>query len=517
MATRRAFGNSLRGINLANKYLMSKLTNKGLLARNTSLNMIGRGAPLIVAVICLPLLVKDMGIERFGVLSLAWMVIGYFGLFDFGLGSAVTKFVAERIEVQDEHEIAAIFWTSFFIMSFLGLIGGITIVVLSPWLVYELLKVPETLQPESCAAFRVLGASVPFIVSASALRGFLEGHQRFGFINTIRVGLGVATYLAPVLVFSFSKSLVAVVIALLLFRILAWIVNLFFCFFVIPVTRGGIKIHRLWLKPLLTFGGWITINNVIDPFLVYLDRFLIGAMVSMSAVTYYVTPFEVITKILIIPSSIASVLFPSFAAVYRNNSERMSSLYFSGIEAIFFIQFPISLILIVLAKIILAAWLGKAISDNSFQVMQWLTLGVFFNGLSHVPSTLLLSTGRPDLTVKLHLIELPIYIGGLLWLANIAGIQGVAIAWMLRAFVDMICLFMLAHLIPSVALPSKRWMGMVMGVAIIMLLLAMVPKTGWTEFTYIVLALSFFFFSLGVAFLWSDGKLIFCSSVKKKA
>jgi len=73
-----------------------------LLARNTLLNFIGQILPLIVGVVTIPFVIQGLGTERFGLLSLAWVVLGYFAIFDLGLGRATTKFVAEALGRGDE-------------------------------------------------------------------------------------------------------------------------------------------------------------------------------------------------------------------------------------------------------------------------------------------------------------------------------------------------------------------------------------------------------------------------------
>jgi O-antigen/teichoic acid export membrane protein len=68
-----------------------------LVARNTALNIVGRVVPLLVALAAMPYVVRHLGPDRFGLLALAWMVVGYFALFDLGIGPATTKFVAELL------------------------------------------------------------------------------------------------------------------------------------------------------------------------------------------------------------------------------------------------------------------------------------------------------------------------------------------------------------------------------------------------------------------------------------
>ncbi|MGC1616486.1 MAG: hypothetical protein WA736_17540, partial [Candidatus Acidiferrum sp.] len=81
------------------------LTSGRLLARNTVWNLIGNGAPLIVAVFSIPILIHGLGKDRFGVLTLAWALIGYAGLFDMGLGRALTQLVAKKLGSGESHEI----------------------------------------------------------------------------------------------------------------------------------------------------------------------------------------------------------------------------------------------------------------------------------------------------------------------------------------------------------------------------------------------------------------------------
>ena len=74
-------------------------------------------------------------------------------------------------------------------------------------------------------------------------------------------------------------------------------------------------------------------------------------------------------------------------------------------------------------------------------MQQFLAIGVFLNSLANVPFGLVQSVGRPDLTAKSHMIELPFYLFILWWLLNAYGIVGVAIAWVLRVAVDTIILY----------------------------------------------------------------------------
>jgi len=65
------------------------------LTKNVFYNVISQLIPLLVALMVLPVLIHGLGIRRYGVLSLSWTILGYFTVFDMGLGGATTKYVAE--------------------------------------------------------------------------------------------------------------------------------------------------------------------------------------------------------------------------------------------------------------------------------------------------------------------------------------------------------------------------------------------------------------------------------------
>lgn len=434
-----------------------KLTSGRTLARNVLWNLLGTGAPLLVAIVAIPMLIEGLGLARFGVLTIAWMVVGYFSLFDLGLGRALTKLVAEKLGKGQTGEIPSLIWTAMSLMAVLGVLGAIVIAALSPWLVASVLKVPAELQPETLTAFYLLAASIPIVIATTGLRGILEAHQRFGLVNAVRIPLGILTFLGPLAVLPFSNSLVPIVAVLVSVRLVSGLAYAILCLRVEPLLWQSIGIRRAMVKPLISFGGWMTVTNIVGPMMVYMDRFLIGAVVSMTAVAFYATPYEVVTKLWIIPGALMGVMFPAFAAALVHDRDHTARLFNRTVNYIFLSLFPVVLIIITLAHEGLTLWLGSDFADNSTLVLQLLVVGVFINSFAFVPFGLIQSAGRPDLTARLHLAELPFYLLILWWLVGEFGIVGAGIAWVLRVTVDAIILFVMAHrLLPSVSPFSLR-------------------------------------------------------------
>ena len=420
------------------------LTSGRLLARNTLWNLVGNGAPMTVAVFCIPILIRGLGKERFGVLTLAWALIGYASLFDLGLGRALTQLVARKLGAGEDREVPTLVWTTLLLMLVLGFAGTAAVFLISPWLAGRGLNIPAALQEETLQSFRLLGLSIPFVITTAGLRGLLEAHQRFGLINVLRIPMGVFTFAGPLLVLPFSRSVVPVVATLLAGRIAAWAAHLLLCLRVLPELRRSLAWERSAVGPMLRFGGWMTVTNVVSPLMVTLDRFLIGALVSMTAVAYYATPYEVVTKFLLLPGALMGVMFPAFSASYAQDGKRTALLFRRSVKSLFLVLFPIMLCTVALAQDGLKLWLGAEFAQHSFRVLQCLAVGVFINSLAYVPFAFLQGVGRPDLTATLHLTELPLYLGLLWWLIGTRGIEGAAFVWTARVAVDALFLFGLA-------------------------------------------------------------------------
>jgi O-antigen/teichoic acid export membrane protein len=435
----------------------SELTRGRLLARNTLWNLLGSGAPAVIALLAIPVLVRHIGVPRFGLLTLIWTVVGYFSLFDLGLGAALTRMVADRLGTGKTDEIPSLVWTSLALMLGLSIIGTIALAGLSPALAHRVLKVPAELQGESVAAFLLLAGCLPFMITTTGLRGILEAQQRFGIVNAIRIPTNAFTFVGPLAVLPLSHSLVPIVAVLATGRILAWLAYLISALRSMPALRSGLVFARHHVGYVLRFGTWMTVSNVISPLMFYVDRLVIGAMVSVAAVAYYATPFEVVSRVLTIPSALAGVLFPAFTMSFAQDRQRAAFLLLRGQKYLFLVMFPIILAIVTMANDGLRLWLGGEFARNSTTVLQLLAVGVFFNTLGVLPWVLIQGAGRPDLTAKFHMMELVLYLPILWLMVTHYGVQGAAVAWTLRALLDAVFLvcgaqhFLKRHIVTRLA------------------------------------------------------------------
>ena len=281
------------------------------------------------------------------------------------------------------------------------------------------------------------------MIITAGLQGVLAAYERFASFALVRALTGVWSFLGPLLCSFFSGNLSSIAIVLVAGRAAACVLSLWLCLRTDPRLRTPSWVRKT-VRPLISFGGWMTVSNVVGPLMVYLDRFVIGAVLSMTAVAYYATPYDVVTRLWIIPMSLLSVLFPAFSASMAVDRVRAGRLFERAVGILFLLMFPITLVLVAFAREGLSLWLGVEFARHGAVVLQWIAFGVFVNSFAMVPFGSIQAGGRPDITAKLHLFEFPIYFVILWFLLRKWGIEGAAMTWFLRIALDDAVLFWIA-------------------------------------------------------------------------
>ena len=405
---------------------------------NAGWNLGGSVVPLIAAAGLVPFIINRMGIDRFGLLSLVWVLIGYFSLFDLGLGRALTKMIAERKETVRGHEIESLTSTGVAMMCALGLGGGLLIASCVPLSFGWLARLPPDLTIEARNSLFLVSVGIPLVVAATALKSVLEGVQAFRVLNFIRAPAGVLLFAAPALSSVFSARLDVATLALVVARALVLVAHIRPC-----LNHVRIRLELIdwpWIMPMLRFGGWLTVSSVIGPLIVYLDRFVLGIVVSASAVAYYAAPFEMVSRLLIVPAALAAALFPAMVRIAQRSNAEVSAMRRKATKITLLLTLPICLLGAALAKPILGLWLGSAFAENSAVALQFLLPGFAFNSVAQIPLMALYGVGHTRPVALMHLVQLPLYAILLYWMVTAYGIPGAAAAWSLRAALDWLAL-----------------------------------------------------------------------------
>jgi O-antigen/teichoic acid export membrane protein len=407
------------------------------LKTNFVVNLLSPMARIAVALVTIPIYVRHVGDARYGVLSIVWILLGYFGFLDLGLSRASINALAKLREAP-QSERARVLLTTLLLSLGFGLVGAALLFVVGDYLFQHVLSVPTELKGEIAQSFPWIVCLFPMTLVSGVGLGALESRERFLTANLLQI-LGMSlSQIAPVIIAVFVSPSLTVVIptaaaaqATSTIAIGVWVYRL----------EGPFSFRAFdWseARTLLHYGGWVTVTAVIYPILVSADQFLIGSLLGVAEVAHYAVPMNLILRTQTFPIALGRTFFPRMSSLPREAAHELGA---RALQALGYGYAALCAPGIMLAPVFFRYWIGPDFALVAAPVAQILFFGAWINGLSFVAYTLIQSQGRPDLTGKLHFAEVLPFLG-ILWLLTASfGVNGAAAAWSLRCVVDAFAMF----------------------------------------------------------------------------
>lgn len=408
------------------------------LIKNSVWNLAGYVIPTAIAIPAMGYLARVLGVELFGVYTLAIAIVGYAGIFDIGLTRAIVREIAVyRGNVDERKKIIS---TATIFLFLFSVAGAIVISLCTPKII-SLLNITVANQSDVQSSIQILVWTIPAFLLNQLWMSILEGDERFAILNIQRsFGSSIIAGL-PALFVLFSPSLYSAILGLAVGRLLSLIIA-----FVIvrnEIINAGFTFYRETFRRMIFFGGWITVSNIISPVMVYFDRFVISGSLGADKVGYYTAPSEIVSRLGLIPGALSRAVFPKLSAA-KTYGELKKNIKFAylvmGLGCL-----PLVVVLILLAKIIMHLWLGEEYALHSQTIFQILLVGFFFNSIAQIPFTVIQSLGKAKYTAFLHCLEVVPYLVLLYFLVNSYGVLGAAYAWTIRVFVDCLLLILVSR------------------------------------------------------------------------
>ncbi|URN97886.1 flippase [Leclercia adecarboxylata] len=408
------------------------------LIKNSVWNLAGYVVPTAIAIPAMGYLARVLGVELFGVYTLAIAIVGYAGIFDIGLTRAIVREIAVyRGDIDERKKIIS---TATIFLFLFSVFGAILISLFTPNII-SLLNITASNHTDVQNSIRVLVWTIPAFLLNQLWMSILEGDERFAILNIQRsFGSSIIAGLPALFVFV-SPSLFSAILGLAVGRLLSLIIA-----FVIvrnEIINAGFIFYRETFRRMIFFGGWITVSNIISPVMVYFDRFVISGSLGADKVGYYTAPSEIVSRLGLLPGALSRAVFPKLSAA-KTYDELKKNIRFAylimGLGCL-----PLVLILIFLAKLIMQLWLGDEYALHSQAIFQILLVGFFFNSIAQIPFTVIQSLGKAKYTAFLHCIEVIPYLALLYFCVNAYGVLGAAYAWTIRVFVDCILLIIVSR------------------------------------------------------------------------
>ncbi len=397
------------------------------LIKNSIWNVVGIGVPILIAIPAMGVLARLLGVEQFGLFTLAFAVIGYAGIFDAGLSRAVIRAIA--IHTADKDKISKIIGSSTCFVLVLSIVAS-GILFISADRLSDFLSVSSASLSDAIRGFQWLSLAIPPLLLSTIWFSYLEGQSQFSKLNALKSVTGITLALFPLLLMLWEPSFTSAVLGLVVSRVLTALIAYHYA--LEDFKSKAFSFDGKTLKELIYFGGWLTVSNIISPIMVYFDRFFISNTLGTQAVAFYTAPAEIVARLLTIPLAVVRVIFPKLSARHLDAEQQARHAYI----LLLLTSVSISALIFIFAEFIISAWLGVAYLGETVIVLKILSIGFVFNAIAQIPYVRIQAAGYSRTTAMIHAAELIPYIVLLYFLVGKFSILGAAIAWTIRVAVD---------------------------------------------------------------------------------
>lgn len=327
---------------------------------NTFSNYTLKFVQILLNLIAIPVLIKNVGAEGFGIILFANVLVGYFSILDLGISQGLTKFVAEYRAKKNFEMLKSIINTSLFFYFFIGLFVAfsITLIVLFDGL--ELFNISEDSYHVAKNIFLLAGVLALFAWPKIAMEGAFRGIQKFSILNlTIGIGRVLSVSLAIVLAL-FGAPLEYIFLAFNLDKLI-----LFFWQYKLLAKHmdywkfeiSTVSMHTF--KMIFAFSGWIMLGQIAVMLEYQSDQFILASMVSVSAITTYTIVFFLFQLIQQVSGLAASAVMPAVAETKaRSDHDTVDFfvLYGSKYHNVLFV--PLVIVCYYMAEPFIRLWVG---------------------------------------------------------------------------------------------------------------------------------------------------------------
>jgi O-antigen/teichoic acid export membrane protein len=389
--------------------------------------------PAVAYFFAVPITVRGLGPDRYGLLTIVGALAGYLALMDMGLATAIVRYLSYYRALDEGRPMVGIVKFAFAWFFVAGVIGAAVLFFGAPWFVQSVLKVPKDLWPMAETVVRLTAADffLAMILSvASAIPpGFLRydmsalGGAIFGTLGAVGpaalVSLGYG--LKAIVLFGIVSNAAAVamysVFALRLFR-------------TVTLTSG--PEWKSVRRGAMAFGGLNALSRINGAVASQTNRLVVGIAGGTSDLAYYQVPNLISTNVNEMLARVAQVLFPTGADLMaRQDREGVNRLYLRSSRLLFLVNASATMGVCLFAAPLLRYWVSPRFADKGALALLLFTVAQAVNACSMAMGNLSLSAGRAGVNLAFAASSTAISIAAVYPLTVRYGIAGAAAAGLL--------------------------------------------------------------------------------------
>lgn len=406
------------------------------LIKNALANLVRGGASGLAAVILPPFLVHHLPRASYSIWVLILQLSAYVGLLDFGIQTAVGRFVAHTSELNQLEQRNRIVSSAVGMLAVSALIASVGVGLASWQLPHLFRDMPLYLQHSAKLALLIVGVSTALALPASALMGVFVGFERYEVPAAVAAVNKLLTAFLLIYIVRHTSSLIT----------MAWIVALvnagtmflqgvLFHIAAATVQLGSRWISKSAIREIVSYCVSLTIWSIMMLMISGLDTVIVGVL-DFRRVAPYALAASLLTFVMGLQNALFSVMIPRAAILgARGDSDSLGKLLLKSSRYGMLLLLLTGLPLIVFGKQILTIWVGPAFAGETLLILQVLVIGNIVR-LSALPySLLLIGTGQQKLVTVGPIMEGISNLTVSLWAGYHFGAIGVALGTLVGAIV----------------------------------------------------------------------------------
>lgn len=371
------------------------MSEKRRIVSNTLANGLAQFVSMAAALVFMPLLIGSFGSTDFGLYLLASAVASYASIVDFGVGTSLVKNVAEKSATRDEVGLGKYISTSLVFYICAGAVIAVALAGIG-FSTASLFKV--TADGARLLRNMLLVVAVTSVWTWPAGTGalILGGLQKYTLTARTAIFAAMANVVVVLAVLALGEGPLTLIVGQSVVSAIASATNLVFARRAIPNVRvrPG-DADMLVFREIVSF-SWVIFVLQLCTVIIYqqTDRVVLGVFLGAAAVTLYESAGKMQSLVTQVTSFATSAVMPFATQLdVEGRQASLQTLFFRGTKYVMALVLPVVVGLMVLAKPIIAAWLGPEFAHQALAAQVLLSYQLLSAG-AVVGESILISRGH---------------------------------------------------------------------------------------------------------------------------
>lgn len=398
-------------------------------------NGLSRIAIGVLNIVVVPLYMKHLGMEAYGLVGFFTILQNFLIVFDFGISAALTRSLSQHSNdsnrAQDSRNLARtleiIYWS-------ISIVAGLIIGLISPLIASHWIKRVELSEQQVLLTLWSMAIAIIFQFPVSFYTAGLVGLQKQVEQSILNVVLWTLRCLGVLAVMSASEDkLQAFFVWNIIVSALSAICMREFFWHFIPKAKEKTRFSKVLLSSVWKFALSVSAVTVLLLIFNNSDKFILSGRLDLTHLGYYMAAWQIAAVLYILYMPIYTAYYPVFTQLYAaNDSIALKKAFHRASQLMSVLVIPVVMVIMAFTPEILQIWTHKPdVVQNSSPIVRAFMPGALAGAFFYVPWAIEQARGQVHKLVIYPVIGICLLVPVLLILANQYGAVGGAISWML--------------------------------------------------------------------------------------